>query len=339
MEIAETKEIEAKAYDLTTIRPSKSGRVYLFQKADAEMPVAGKIFLLREGETPVMAFRVLKTYPQSMRIAAKKLLPYDGFPALDRGSKFRAFEKIGDKVAPVPPSPEDLKDLQELESAPTEELPAAPTEEAPAAPAEETPPPPADELTETPAAPTEETPPGEPAPEASPETPPEPPRDEDAEMKDTEDEDEADEIGIYYPNFFTMAVGLINNSNVVGPNPKLGGSLLYSRNFGNEWAGEVGLSYYKSGNTDTGVTMTAMPFSGTIRYLHRYNDLWTPYVYAGGVYTYISSQIGATKKQLAAAQLLSPAFGVGTFLQTGPNWYLRATLGYDTIGIGISLRF
>lgn len=340
MEVAETQEIEAKAYDLTTIRPSKSGRVYLFQKSDAEMPVDGKIFLLREGETPVMAFRVLKTYPQSMRIAAKKLLPYEGFAALDRGSKYRAFEKVGDKVTPVPPSPEDLNDIQELESAPAEEVPAAPPEETPPAPAEETPPPPED-LTETPPPepPAEEAPPAEPTPEASPAPAPEPPGDENVEMKDTDDEEEADEIGIYYPNFITMSVGLINNANVIGPNPKLGGSLAYSRNFGSEWAGEFGLSYYKSGNTDTGVTMTAMMFTGTVRYLHRFTDMWTAYAYAGGASTYISSQIGATKDQLAKAQFPIPAFGVGVFLQTGPNWYLRGNLGYDSVGLGISLRF
>src|SRR4051812_23755000 len=93
-EMAENKEIDAKAYDLKTIRPSHSGRVYLFQKTEAELPVAGKIFLLRQGDRPVMAFRVLKVYPETKRIAAKKLLPYEGFPSLDRGSEFRAYEKV-----------------------------------------------------------------------------------------------------------------------------------------------------------------------------------------------------------------------------------------------------
>lgn len=326
-EIADSKEIEAKAYELKTIRPSKSGRVYLFQNLDEGFPVDGKIFLLRQGDTPVMAFRVLKTYPTTKRIAAKKLLPYEGFPALERGSQYRAFEKIGDKVAPVPPSPEDVQDLKELEGDALEDLTAIP--------------PPPEEG--TPEAPSESPPEETVAPEVTEPTPEsfQPPSDEDPELRDTEAPDEYDEIGGYFPNSFTMAVGLLYNGTVPGPNPKFGGGLLYSRNFGAAWAAEGGFFYYKSSGEVNGSTVatTIIPLMGNLRYQQRWKELWTGYVYGGFMYPYVATNVGATNRQLAQIKVISPAVGVGVFLQTGPNWYLRLNLGTDSMTLGVTLRY
>ena len=303
-EISAYSEIEAKAYNLKTVRPSRSGRVYLFQKYDAEMPVDGKIFLLRAGDTPVMALRVLKTYSTTMQVAAKKLLPYEGFPALAPNSEYRAYEKIGNKVAPVPPTPEDLKDLAELETPP--ELP--PDSPAPAVPSPQV------------------------------EVPPEV----DPELKQQQEEEEVeDEVGSHYPNFFTMAVGLLFNAKVPGPDPKFGGGLLYSRNLGPTWAIEGGFFYYKASGdiNDTTISTTILPLIGSIRYQHRYNDLWTLYAYGGLIYPYVASEVGATKRQLSEIQTLSPTLGVGAFLQTGPNWYLRVNLGTDALMLGVTLQY
>jgi hypothetical protein len=341
-------EIEAKAYDLTTIRPSKSGRVYLFQKAEEGFPVDGKIILLREGDTPVMAFRVLKTYSATKKIAAKKLLPYEGFALLERGSKYRAYEKVGDKVAPVPPTAEDLKDLQELEGGNPESPPPASAD----ASTPEIPPPPAEDLAVPPAA--------DVAPPATPETPPaaEPPpitppaeatseegepRVRDLEMKDTENDEDEDDLGKFFPNFITVAVGLVFDGKVPGPNPKFGGGVLYSRNLDDTYAFEGGFYYFKSsGPAFTGgetITTTVIPLVGTIRYQKHYGELWTGYVYGGGMYNLIASNLGASKTQLAQMKTLNPALGVGIFLQTGPNWYLRLNLGLDTVSTGVVLRF
>jgi hypothetical protein len=364
-EIAENKEIDAKAYDLKTIRPSKSGRVYLFQKMEEGFPVDGKIFLLRQGDQPVMAFRVLKSYPDTKRLAAKKLLPYEGFAKLEKNSEYRAYEKVGDKVKPVPPSPEDLKDLKELESGSLEELPSAPPGEG-APPAEVTPPPaenPATTELHEPApgealagsdagdippppddeklVPIEEKPAEKPV-----EAPPEEPRDENLEMKDSEEEDEADEVGSYFPNFFTMETGLLLNGTVPGPNPKFGAGLLYSRTFGRSvgsaFAAEGGLFYYQSSGAIAGATIstTIIPIQGTLRYQHRYGELTTGYVYGGLQYPIVASNVGATKHQLGQIMVPSPAFGVGLFIQTGPNWYMRFNFGYDVLAsIGVTLRF
>ena len=347
-EISQDKEIEAVAYDLKTIRPSKSGRVYLFQKSDSDFPVDGKIFLLRQGDTPVMAFRVLKTYPATKRLAAKKLLPYEGFPKLEKGSEYRAFEKVGDKVKPVPPSPEDLRDLQELEAGSPEEIPAPPPAEG-LEPVDDAPP---AELTTSPEAappeplpePTPELPPAEtsPQPEAkAPEPPPEEPADEDVEMRNTEEEDEYDEVGGYFPNHFTMGVGIFAKMKVPGPDMKFSGGFLYSKNFGESLAAEGGFFYYKSSGDETGSTIatTIMPIVANLRYQRRWNDLWTGYLYGGLVYPYVASNVGATRTQLAQIQTIWPAFGMGVFLQTGPNWYMRFNLGYEAVFLGVSLRY
>jgi hypothetical protein len=366
-ESAETHEIEAIAYDLETVRPSRSGRVYLFQmgaeNADEQLPAEGKLFLLRQGDTPVMAFRVLKIYPDRKRIAAKKLLPYEGFPSLDRGSKYRAYEKIGEKVVPVPPTPEDLDDLKDLESDSPEEIPAPPEDEALAAsppaeaPPSDVPPPPppegedlsagevsqGEESTEAPAeAPAEEANSSEESSaEEMPAEEPALPGDQTFELQDTEDEEEADEIGGYFPNFFTMGVGLLAKTKVPGPGMKFGGGMIYSRNLSANYAAEFGFFYYKSSGDETGTTITTtiIPLLGNIRYQKRFGELITGYVYGGLMYPIVAENVGATKKQVGQIMTVYPAFGVGAFLQTGPNWYIRTNFGIDAIYLGVALRF
>lgn len=307
--LAETQ-IEAKVYDIKTVRPSKSGRVYLFEKSEAGLPVSGKLFLIREGATPVMAMRALKTYSATNRIAAKKLKTYSGFEVLERGSIYRAFEKTGDSVQPVPPSAEDTADITELESSENEEsIPPIPEESIP--------------------------------PVMAPQ--------ESAEIGELESaeiniprEESPDESDIYFPNQFTMAIGNIPNSNIPGPDFKFSGGFLYGRSFEHDLAFETGFYYYKaSGDVENigNVTMTVVPVTGSLRIQKKYGNLWTGYAYGGFIYPYIASEIGATNALLRKIQVLSPALGVGAFLQTGPNWYLRLNLGLESMTLGVMLRF
>ncbi len=331
-------EIEAKAYDIKTIRPSKSGRVYLFEKTESELPQDGKVILLRNGDTPAMALRVLKTYSARKQIAAKKLRTYPGYETLNRGSSFRAFEKVGDILLPIPPTAEDVSDLKEIEKAET--IPPPPPEEVPA----EIPPPPVEPeiVPETPPPP----PPEEvaPAPEPVPAPPPvveEPENEEESEFKDSEIREGDDEFDYYYPNGFTMAIGDVPNSSIPGPSFKFSGGLLYSRNFIPTFAAEVGLFYYKAAEDidGTNVSMTVVPLMGTLRYNHKYNELITGYLYGGLTYPLIPSQLGASNTLLRQIQVFSPAIGAGVFFQTGPNWYLRLNLGIDSITMGVMLRY
>lgn len=275
----ESSSIEAKAYDIKTVRPSKSGRVYLFEKPESGLPVDGKLFLIRDGDIPVMAMRVLKTYTVKNRIAAKKLKTYPGYELLERGSQYRAFEKVGDSVLPVPMTLEDTNDLKELEALESMEI--------------------------------------TPLPEAA-----------------------SDEIDYYFPNEFTMATGFVGNSEI--PGAEFSGGLLYGRHFSPDLVFETGFYYYKAAGPveDVGdVTLTVIPFVGSLRIQKQYGNMWTLYGYGGFIYPFIASQIGATNTYLRQIQVLAPALGVGAFLQTGPNWYLRLNLGIESINLGVMLRY
>lgn len=363
--------IEAIVYDIRTIRPSRSGRVYLFEKFDQDLPVDGKIFLVRSGEEPIMALRVLKTYPATQRIAAKKLRAYPGHEVLSRGSNYRAFEKTGDlMVAPVPPTPEDLSDLKELEDLPpppledeiaadAASLPRAaeavealtPAEELPAeaveapTPAEVPSPeelPTEEPLSDFPA----ETSPEEGAGEVVAESVPSSEQDERVAESNFTDEDlelktveETTENDLYYPNQVSFVAGMLPNKKVPGPTNKFGGGLLYSRGIGPSLAVEGGFYYYKSTDTANDISMTVTPFVGNLRYQYALNPIWTLYGYGGFIFVRVADSIGASVKLLREVQVLSPAIGVGAFIQTGPNWYIRLNLGIDSFTAGAALRF
>jgi hypothetical protein len=57
------------------------------------------------------------------------------------------------------------------------------------------------------------------------------------------------------------------------------------------------------------------------------------------MYPYVASNVGATTRDLAEIRVVSPMLGVGIFLQTGPNWYLRMNLGTDSMTVGVTLRY
>jgi hypothetical protein len=126
----ELPKIRAKAYDASFVRKSRSTRVYLFDETVAASAKEGKIILMKEmaGDQkadPLMAFRILKTYPEKNQFAAKKVKHYGKFRNLIKGEMVHIIEKISDLDAP-PLTPQDNKDLKELENtfAPPPENPA-----------------------------------------------------------------------------------------------------------------------------------------------------------------------------------------------------------------------
>jgi hypothetical protein len=112
-----TPDINARSYGSKINRRSASGRVYLVDMIDGtqELPQNGRLVLMRQGESPVMAFRVLKEYPDKRQFAAKWLRRYNGTKDLEPGAQFIAIEKVSDKEAP-PLTTQDKKDLKELEA-------------------------------------------------------------------------------------------------------------------------------------------------------------------------------------------------------------------------------
>jgi hypothetical protein len=148
-------DINARSYGSKVNRRSAAGRVYLFDMMDGaqELPQTGRLVLLRQGDAPAMALRVLKQYPDKRQYAAKWLRRYSGTKDLDPGSQFITIEKVSDKENP-PLTTQDKKDLKEIETPATPVAPPV-VEAAPV-----TPPPPA--IVQTPApqavAPTPEPP-------------------------------------------------------------------------------------------------------------------------------------------------------------------------------------
>ncbi len=112
-----TNVIEVKIYEVSVVRFSRSMRVYLFEDKREEKPRVGKIILLRDGPTNVMAFRVIKLYKDQKQFAASRVRKYGDFHFLDPGTNFKAYEKVGDLTSIPQGEVDDLdkSDLKTLE--------------------------------------------------------------------------------------------------------------------------------------------------------------------------------------------------------------------------------
>jgi len=386
-ELGKLPAIQAKVYSVRVVRPSRSGRMYLIKKEESGvLPEVGRIFLLKDTFTPVMAFRVVKTYPPSAQIAAKRVRVYPGFDQLTSGSQFRAYEKLGD-IAVVPPqTAQDREDLSDLEGsgaqndfdleqtpppetaapleAPPEPLPEAPAETGGTMDLEQTPPPaaglpeepalePADDFAAPPSGPAEPFPESSPAPLTEVQDPGE----QDVEIQDEEGEDEEAHRD-YAPNWLTVAFGMFPNTKVPGSRLKMGGGILLARNIayeifsersrnGDSLAIEGGFYYYKAAGdvTAAGTTnavsksYTLMPLTALARYNLPLSETLTFYLYGGLLYNTVIGNVGATDREIQNATEVVPGAGLGLFVQTGPNWYLRLNLGMESITGGVVLRF
>ncbi len=329
----EAPPIEAKAYDLKTVRPSRSNRVYLFEKEVPEFPEVGRIFLLKRDETPVMAFRTLRIYPDTKQIAAKKIRTYPGRKTLEADSTYRAFEKVGDLIK-TKPTKEDLDDLAELES---QALPALPAPEG------------VDGQVATPDAQAGTKTPSE-AETKTKATLHHKKEIDESEDEIDEEEDEIKDTGIfdYFPNMVSTEFNFIRNTSTPGGTLKSGATLRYARAMNYRvfqlqykkpdslWI-EGGLSYFQG--SGEGKSLTIMPITGALRYDMPLTDILTFYAYGGLVYNAVMGQTGASATDQAKATGFAPALGVGTFIQTGPNWYVRLNLGLDNFALGLVLRY
>ena len=319
--------IEAKIYNVEIVRPSKSGRVYLIQKETTELPEVGRIFLLKDSATPVMAFRVLKTYPEKNQIAAKRVRLYPGFDQLDPGAKFRAYEKTGDLAAIPNSSFEDDADLMDLEQTPPpNDLQSEPLNEPSNEPAEEPVEDTVDEL----------------ANEAELATTPDP-GEQDLEIREDMTEDEDYTSYDYFPNWLTVPFGVFfGNPHLPGPSPQKGTGLLYGRNMGSRsFTLEGGFYYYKAAGDTFGISKsyTLMPLVGMGRFNFPISENVQFFLYGGVQYKWVIGNLGATNKELQRIAVAAPLAGLGLFVQVGPNWFLKLNLGIDSVLGGIALRF
>ncbi len=342
----ELPDIEAKSYDVSVVRHSKSGKVYLFNDTQKAKPPVGRILLLKQGSTPAMAFRVLKSYPDSGQFAGTRVRTYPGKTELAPGENFAALEKITDFIPP-PPTEAEKADLEELEGASAasksasgeyredEVLPYDPELDAGSSP------PPGGVATD---------------PEA-------------ADHEEDEDSDD-DKISVeeIEPldtdlNWLTFTLGFIRNT---PPAPLssgyfTGGGIRYAytikktpyfrkAKLQDSIALEGSIFYYQVSNLTESLSdaYTIVPIIGTIRYNLLVSESLGVFVYAGIGKNNVVASTGPDSPASAVEDFetsrdalgsIFPAFGAGFTYRIGPSWDARFDLGFDVISGGLMLRF
>lgn len=103
--------IEARTFEVTVLKRSKSKRVYLFEDGVDERPRVGRVVLLKRGFEPVMGVRVLKVYAEKRQFAARKVREYGALKDLEPSEKYTAVEKLSDiLLVPAQVKPEELEE-------------------------------------------------------------------------------------------------------------------------------------------------------------------------------------------------------------------------------------
>jgi hypothetical protein len=318
-------DIEAKTYDLKVVRRSNSNKIYLFEDLMDRKPTVGRILLMKKEQRPIMAFRVIRVYPDKKLVAAKRIKRYGRVHFLEDGDSYLAIEKISD-VAPPAPTPQDRADLAEVESKQgLEILPFDPELDTATSPEE------LDEGKTT-----------------------------EAEIDD-EDHDphlaltvEEPKIIDHFIHWLSGGFGYLRNN---GP-PAAGGSYYFSA--GNLKYGislgrmvildqpklqdsitlETGVYIYKSINFATqGDAYTVASFLGSLRYNLMFSEAFGMFFYAGVIQSRVLSSASAQDSVIASLSSTQPAAGAGLLLQVGPSWYTRIDLGIDSLGLALLLHY
>jgi hypothetical protein len=365
-------DIEAKTFDVRTNRRSKSLRVYLFDRIPADdagadaaaapsapaktsgqnqdavldkagplpMPKVGKIILLTLNHESMMAFRVLKKYPDRNEFAASRVRMYGDRTLLDLGMKFSAIEKIADIAIPTYTTRDkqlDKQDLADIESQMKivrvkkydEELDRG------------TSPPPGDNPNAL-----DRKVPSEESPDVDP---------------DDVDEDDIeaitpDQIKNFDPDrqWLSLELAYMANTSITGGSVYYTGlglryGLTVSKNIfthsnsaQDSLALEGGLFYYNilgylsSTSTDS---YTIVPFVGTVRYNLMFSEGFGMFAYGGLLKNNVMSQSGGTQASISQLSSFGFSLGLGTLVRLGPKWFIRGDLGFDMIGVGLTLRF
>ena len=351
-------EIEARDFSVKVVQRSKSAKIYLFDDLSDAKTRAGKILLLRQESNLIMAFRVLKTYPDKKQFAAKRVRRYGEVQVLEPQAAYMALEKVGDVVIP-PPTAQDKADLKELEAGPNASVSS-----------DAAPPPTADS--------TSNPPPLAPIPEVQAydtdldaATTPPPAGAADSEnsgaKKSGEEEEDAlahlgaaiDEVNSIDTNrqWLTAGIGYLRNNTVSGsPAYYAGLGLRYGLTLGkmlflrrahvqDSVAAEAGAFYYKilNYNNQEGNAYEVLPLIGTFRYNILFSENFGIFFYAGIVQNMVTSVAGGTEAEQAqyksALHSTFPAAGGGLLFRVGPNWDARVDLGIDQATLGLVLRF
>lgn len=310
-------DIEAKTYPLRVIRRSNSNKIYLVEDPQDRKPELGRILLLKKEEEAILAFRVVKQYPDKHFLALKRVRKYGSNRYLDDGDTFTAVEKLGD-LHPPPLTAQDRRDLGELEG----ENGLKPKPYDPDLDAGTTP----------------------------------PPKDEIIDEDDLTDTYTVEETHLLDLNnhWITGGFGYIRNA---APPAQGGsyyfsaGNLRYGVNVGklvfvkapkiqDSFTLESGIYFYKAlGFVTLTDSYTLLSLFGAIRYNLITSRSFGFFFYLGLTQGVILSSTNADATALATLGSLLPAAGAGILFEVGPNWYTRVDIGLDSIGLNLVLRF
>lgn len=309
-------DIEIRALELKVEKKSTSGMVLQFTSPQ-EAPKDRQLLLLKDGNRPLIALRVIKLFdPQGLpqggsRFAAQQVRSYDDFFKAEIDGSYRGILKIRDisleeldkQVAeeaglevskPDSPPPSEDKNAQSLTEAEERELKVLAYEETP------------NYLPETEA------------------------------------------IGIHaaflrLPKFESGAFY------VAAAGPRYSRSLSHPIYFSDKRLQDslaVDTSALICKILDysdvSGDSYTLVPIIVSGRYNWHYSEDFAVFVYGGLIKPWVVGKSGTEPSVSAAASVLGSiqvALGVGATLRVGPQWYLRTDLGVDQVSLGLDLRF
>jgi len=327
--------IDAHRFELKPVQKSTSGKIYLFE-SNQVIPKTGNLILVYENEKPAMAFRVLKNDLSKKQFVGKRVRRYDQINELKMNQEYMSLEKIADIILPPPaevaPEPSSTEPTTTTTGQPTTE--ATPTD----TPNNIDPPPANDSTLDSSST------------EALDQI-------DESLDEEGEEEDEALEVEESFKiepwnNILSVTAGYFGNSSNFSGSPILnnGFSFSYAHAFAHDiffskkslqdsLAVEFGGIYYRIINRDAKNDLySLLPFYGDLFYQLHFSTSFTLTAYAGLQYNYMTSASNPGKS-LKLLQGLQPNFGLGAFYAIGPQWFLRADLGWDRITGGLSIKW
>ena len=156
-----------------------------------------------------------------------------------------------------------------------------------------------------------------------------------------------------FNNMITVSVGYYRNiSNFVLPGSVNNGlGLSYSRTFAHDifldprsmedsLAVELGFERYTQVNlAGTNDVNTINPLFVNLRYDLYFSKNFALNFYAGFQYNWLYSTENTTTDVQAAISGPQPTVGIGLLYAVGPQWFIRATIGFDQIALGLCVKW
>lgn len=330
--------IEARSYETKPLAQSESGRAYLFKDPLQAKPMVGRIILLKQGGQPVMAFRVLRTFPERSEFIAKRVRRYGDKNTLEVGANYRVLERISEYATPLPPNLDDEADIADLDrggdgysdfNSAKVDKPEKSSQTLD------------DELLM----------------DANPQ-----PKSETQRTLTPSEEDQisrtvayvADDVEPHdrHRHALSAEFGFLQNRSIAGASQLFhGGGMRYALTLGksvffnrstvtDSIAAEGGMFWYSvSGYQTPDDSYTVFPLVATLRYNVFPSDVVGIFFYGGIMDNYVPIDASSTAKAVAALSGIVPAAGAGLIFHLGPHWDARIDAGIDMFASGLMIRF